>query len=97
MARLKGLVRSHRFLGEMERANREGSRESSEDPLDAPLRRAESRPLAKVGNPNFESNPDIIAATLFLPTGDFSCACGVEVGEIAESRSGLLSDTEVSR
>lgn len=75
----RGLVLSHRFRGEMERANREegGNRESNDDPLDE-LWRAESRPLAKLGNPTFRSSPDIIAVIEFLP---FCCA---EVGEEGE-------------
>lgn len=84
VAKLRGLALSHRFRGEMERENRdEGNRESNDDPLDE-LRRAESRPLAKLGNPTFRSSPDIIAAIEFLP---FSCA---EVGEEGEEGPGFL-------
>ena len=83
VARLRGLELSQRFRGEMERPtpSREGSRESSEDPRAEPWR-TESRPLeVKVGSPTFKSRPDIIAATVFFPVDNFSCARVGDVGE----------------
>ena len=68
VARLRGLDWSHRFRGDMERANREdGTRESNDDPRDVLRRTEESRPLANPGRPTLRSKPDIMADFGRLP------------------------------
>lgn len=90
VARLRELELSHRFRGDMERASREGNRESSEGSREV-LRRPESRPLAKLGNPTLRSNPDIIADFGRFPVAGLSWGCAVDVGTREEDgEEGLL-------
>lgn len=73
----------------MERASREGNRESNEEVREV-LGRLESCPLAKLGNPTLRSNPDIIADLGLFSVVCFSCGGAVEVGAEEEDEEGLL-------
>ena len=77
VARLRGLGWSQLFRGDMERASREGTRESSDDPRNVLRRTEESLPLEKPGRPALRSKPDIMAD---FGRFCFSCCC---VGEPA--------------